>query len=128
MDSSILIARFIGPVMLLTGISLFVNGDRFSRIFTELSESPGLIFIAGILALVLGIALVTFHNIWVMDWRAFITVYGWLALIGGVVRILFPDVAIKLGRRIMGHAMTIRLLAGLNILIGGFLAWKGFLA
>lgn len=87
-----------GPVMLAAGVSLFVNRARMTQIFKDLTDSPGMIFMAGVLALALGIALVTFHNIWVADWRAFITVYGWIALVAGVVRIVFPDAAIGMGK------------------------------
>lgn len=128
MDVSILIARFIGPVMLLAGLSMFVNRARMIEIFKDFTDSPGMIFIGGVMALALGIALVTFHNIWAADWRVFITVYGWLALIGGVVRMMFPDIAINLGRRIMERPAFLTVTAALNILIGGFLAYQGFLA
>ena len=81
MDSSILIARFMGPLMLVAGLALLVNRPHMLAVFKDMSESPGLIFIAGSMALFAGVALVTFHNLWVADWRAFITVYGWLALL-----------------------------------------------
>ena len=128
MDSSALIARFIGPVMLVAGVSMFVNRARMIEIFKDFTSSPGMIFIAGVMALALGIALVTFHNIWVADWRVFITVYGWLALIAGIIRMMFPDVAITLGQRMMEKPTFLTVTAALNILIGGYLAYQGFLA
>jgi len=114
--------------MLAAGVSLFVNRARMTQIFKDLTDSPGMIFMAGVMALALGIALVTFHNIWVADWRAFITVYGWIALVAGVVRIVFPDAAIGMGKWMMERQILITVSGVLNILIGGFLTYMGFLA
>ena len=128
MDTSDLIARFLGPVMLAAGISMFVNRQRFTQIFKDFINSPGMIFMGGVMALVLGIALVTFHNIWVADWRAFITVYGWLALAAGIVRMIFPEFAIDIGKRMMEREPLMMVTAALNILLGGFLTYMGFVA
>jgi uncharacterized membrane protein len=128
MDASTLIARFLGPMMLVAGIALLANRRKMLEVFREMVESPGLIFIAGVMALMVGVALVTFHNVWVADWRVFITVYGWLALLAGVVRMAFPDVAIGMGKRMMENRIVLIVAAVLNVLIGGFLSYMGFLA
>jgi uncharacterized membrane protein len=128
MDASTLIARFLGPMMLVAGIALLANRRKMLEVFRDMVESPGLIFIAGVMALMVGVALVTFHNVWVADWRVFITVYGWLALLAGVVRMAFPDVAIGMGKRMMENRIVLIVAAVLNVLIGGFLSYMGFLA
>lgn len=128
MDTSALIARFIGPVMLAAGISMFVNRDRFKQIFRDFSENPGMIFMAGVMALTLGVTLVTFHNIWVADWRVFITAYGWLALFAGIIRMIFPEFALDLGKRMMEHEPLLMVTTALSILIGAFLTYMGFIA
>jgi uncharacterized membrane protein len=128
MDASTLIARFLGPMMLVAGIALLANRRKMLEVFRDMVESPGLIFIAGVMALMVGVALVTFHNVWVADWRVFITVYGWLALLAGVVRMVFPDVAIGMGKRMMENRIVLIVAAVLNVLIGGFLSYMGFLA
>jgi len=128
MDTSLLIARFLGSMMLVAGVAMFVNRQMLTRIYEDISNSPGLIFIAGAMALAVGVAFVTFHNIWVADWRVFITVYGWLALLGGIVRMVFPDVAIRIGKRMMANNSMLLVTAGLNVIIGAFLCYQGFVA
>ena len=128
MDASVLIARFIGPVMLVAGVAMFANRARMIEIFKEFTGNAGMMFMSGVMALALGIALVTFHNIWVADWRGFITLYGWLALIAGIVRMMYPDVAIRAGRAIMENSTALTVTAALNVLIGAYLAYQGFLA
>ena len=51
METSALSARFIGPVMLVAGASMFVNRARMIEIFKDFTDSPGMIFIGGVMAL-----------------------------------------------------------------------------
>jgi len=37
------------------------------------------------------IAILLNHNVWVGDWRVLITIFGWLAAIGGAQRIIWPQ-------------------------------------
>jgi hypothetical protein len=67
-----------GPVLLIIGIGviagLFVEGESYSM--KEFIGSRALIFIAGVLALLAGLAIVNAHNLWVPDWRVVVTVLG----------------------------------------------------
>ena len=128
MNTSILIAKYMGPVMLVAGLSFFINRKNLRAIFEDFMSSPGLIFIAGFIALVLGLTLVIFHNHWIAGWPVLITIYGWLALAGGVMRIVFPDVAIKMGRAMMQRDGLLLTSGAANILLGLFLTYMGFLA
>ena len=48
-----------------------------------------------------GLAIVLTHNVWVADWRVLITILGWLAAIGGAVRILAPQRTGRVGRSML---------------------------
>lgn len=45
----------------------------------------------GFTAVILGILIVNYHNIWVKDWTVLVTILGWLALMKGVLIIAFPS-------------------------------------
>ena len=49
------------------------------------------------------------HNVWRADWPVLITILGWLAVIGGAVRIIAPQGTERIGRRILKeqHGLTI---------------------
>ena len=81
---------------------------------------PGVLFyLSGVLSLLAGLAIVNLHNTWCMDWRVIITVLGWLMTIGGIVRIVLPQVVITIGSTIYsGRASTI-----VAALIVGALGW-----
>ena len=128
MDASQLIAKFLGPVMLVAGCSMFINRQRLTAIFEDFVDSPALIFLAGFMALILGLAIVIFHNIWVADWPVLITIYGWLALFGGIMRIAFPDVAVSMGKSMLKKEWLLMVSGVASGLLGAFLGYKGLIA
>lgn len=54
-------------------------------------DNRTLTFFAGMLSLILGLITVILHNYWTYDARMLITLFGWMAIAKGVVRIAFPD-------------------------------------
>ncbi len=128
MDASALFARFIGPVMLVAGAAMLVNREGMRAVMDDFIGRPGLLFFSGVLALPLGVAIVTFHNEWALGWPLIITLYGWLALVAGVVRTVFPKVAQGMGGAVMGSDTGMTATALANVLIGGFLSYMGFMA
>ena len=128
METSILIAKFMGPVMLVAGFAMLVNKDNMRTIFEDFIASPALIFIAGFLALMLGLVLVIFHNRWAIGWPVIITIYGWIALFAGVGRMAFPALEKRMGTAMMKSEAFLTAAAIFNVLLGGFLAYQGYLA
>ena len=128
MDTSVLIAKYLGPVMLVAGCAMVVNRTRMMAVFEDFVNSPALIFIAGFMALALGLTFVIFHNRWVADWPVIITLYGWLALVGGVLRVAFPQLAMSVGKWMLQREMLLTVSGLANILLGLFLTYMGYLA
>jgi hypothetical protein len=88
---------------------------------------PGILFyLSGLLSLLAGLAIINLHNTWRADWRIIVTVLGWLMTIGGVIRIVAPQVAIAIGSTIYsGRASTV--VAALIVgTLGAFLSFKGY--
>lgn len=90
MELSIFIARTLGVIYLSVGIGLFLFREIYVLAFRKILESPGYALLGGFMAIVGGMALITYHNLWVNDWRVIITLIGWVALIKGVILIMFP--------------------------------------
>lgn len=127
MTTSIVFARLIGPVMLVAAITMLVDRDAIRDIAEDFMNSPALIYLAGVLTLVMGIAIVTFHNTWVMDWRIIITLFGYIAVMSGVFRMALPTKVKQLGDWMLETKMIVRSAAVLNGLLGAFLTFKGFI-
>jgi len=127
-STSILIAKYIGPVMLIAALAGLLNPKQMMAIFEDFIKSPALIFVAGIMALVMGLTLVNFHNHWVADWTVIITIFGWIGIAGGIIRMAFPMFAIETGMKMMGHKTMLVIIAIVNAVLGAFLTYQGYLA
>jgi hypothetical protein len=57
----------------------------FRSILQDLMRSQALLYLAGFLGLLAGLALVLTHNVWVLDWQLIITLIGWVAIVRAVV-------------------------------------------
>jgi hypothetical protein len=128
MAHSKLIAGFIGPLLVAMGIAMLLNRDLFPAMVRQMAQDYGLIFLSGILSLLAGLAIVRVHNVWSGGWRIIVTVLGWLAIVGGLVRMWMPQLAAPLAQWFAGNATGL-LLAGLVVLaLGAFLSYKAYIS
>ena len=126
MDTSLFLAKLIGPIFLIVGIGLLLNGDRYRAVVDEVMSSHTLLYIFGAIALTGGLAIVLTHNIWVWDWPVIITIVGWLMIVRGTLRIIIPQQIEDLARKMVARWSNILLISGLLvIMLGAFLCWKG---
>ena len=128
MQTSIFLAQLIGPLFLVMGAGVLVNRDGYSQMAHEFLDSRALIYVAGLLAFVPGLAIVLLHNVWAADWRVVITIFGWLGLIGGIFRIVFPQQVTELGEKILGNTAFMIVPAIVMLLLGAWLGYYGYLA
>jgi len=84
------IAGLIGPTLVAIAAGMLLNLGSFPAIAEQVSRDPALILISGILLFVAGLAIVRAHNLWTGGWPVLVTILAWLAVLGGLVRILFP--------------------------------------
>lgn len=126
MATSLFLARLIGPLFLVMGIGMLVNPAGVRATAREFLASRALIYVAGLAAFVPGLAIVLTHNLWVSDWRVLVTVFGWLALIGGTVRILAPEWVTAMGSRIIDKTVVMTVGAVAVTALGAILAFFGY--
>ena len=127
MDTSIFLARLIGPALALVGLIIVLNPSRVRAMGREIIQGEAMIFLAGLITLVTGLALVNTHNIWVADWRVIITLLGWISIAGGVMRMAFPALVKEIGGRMMDHAGLIAVPGVIGLLLGGYICIQGYL-
>jgi len=125
MTASILLARLMGPVLLLIGVVGFFNPKLLKELGREIIAGRALLFLAGILTLVTGLAIVNLHNVWT-GWPVIITLFGWIAIVSGIVRIAFQDLTRSLGEAMMASDTVLRIASALQVALGGFLAFQGY--
>jgi uncharacterized protein YjeT (DUF2065 family) len=126
MQTSVYLARLIGPVFVAVGVGLLVNGQYYRDVIDEALGSHVLIYLSGVLSMLGGLAIVLAHNAWTRGWAVIITVLGWLMVIGGIVRIVVPQVTRSMATTIYSGPTAVIVVAILCIAIGGFLSFKGY--
>ena len=126
MGTSIFLAKLIGPVCLVIGIGLLINGKAFRTLAREFLDNPALMFLSGVITLPVGLAVVLTHNVWAGDWRILITILGWLAVIGGAARVLIPQRAAAVGRTMLANPSTLCISAGVYLVFGALLSFFGY--
>ena len=126
MDRSLFLAKLMGPTFVAIALGMLINLGMYESMIAEALHAGILFYLSGLLSLLAGLAIVNLHNIWRADWRIIVTVLGWLMTIGGVIRIVAPQVAIGIGSTIYsGRASTI-VAAVIVGALGAFLSFKGY--
>ncbi len=107
MEPSVLIARIAGPLLVLVALGMLLNREHYRTMTREFLDSPSLIYLSGTLAFVVGMVIVMFNNLWVADWRVVITLIGWISLIKGIGRIVFPQAVRRNGEKLLEKPLFI---------------------
>ncbi len=126
MPTSVFLAKLIGPVFLAVGIGLMVNAAVYRKLAEEFLRSHALIYLSGLLTMTAGLAVVLAHNVWAADWRIIITLLGWLAAIGGALRIVVPQQSERMGRWFMARPARLTVAAAMWLAIGALLCFFGY--
>ncbi|MGA2313009.1 MAG: hypothetical protein ABSF87_11675 [Xanthobacteraceae bacterium] len=128
MQPPVFIARLMGPYFVVAGIGMLLNQAAYAAMIAEFVHSNALIFISGVLSLPAGLAILNVHRAWTADWRVIVTILGWLAVIGGVLRLVLPQVTAMIGSTVYAGSAAVPIFAVIALVLGGFLSVKGYRA
>ncbi len=127
MQASIFLARLLGPAMLIVGIGVLINQRYYRGMTNEFVASRPLFYIASIIGVVGGLAIVLVHNVWVLNWRVLITLFGWIHFLRGVVTVLFPAQAMEFAGRHIAASNRVPLIPGsLAVILGAIFCFYGY--
>lgn len=129
MTTSKTIAALMGPTLVATALMILLNLDAMPGMIEEMSKTPMLIVLSGYAAFVPGVAIVYFHNRWTAGWPVLITIFGWLSVIIGFVRMVFPTrLAGIAAQAAAGPAIHVVLpvIGAVFLIVGGLLSYKAY--
>ena len=89
-------------------------------------RSPALLYLSGVLTMIAGVAILLAHNVWVADWRVLITVFGWLAAVGGAARIALPGASKAVGERMLDKPAWMTVGGAVWLAVGALLTFFGY--
>ena len=126
METSILLARIIGPLFVIAGVGIFINLEHYRRMLADFGHSPLQIYVSGMTALLVGLIVVAFHNVWEWGWPAIITVLGWAMVLKGAIRIVAPRLVAERSERYGRNTNVVMTSAIVVLVLGGVLTYFGY--
>ena len=126
MQSSIFLAKIIGPLFVIVAIGLLINLKKYQKVGEEFSKSGALRYMGGFLALLFGLLIVQFHNIWESSWAIIITIIGWIGIVKGTILLVFPHGYSKLVDVYTKNSALLIVNSVIVLALGVFCTVKGY--
>lgn len=93
METSLFLAKFWGWYLIVFFVILTFNPIRIKQIFEDLRDEKFLI-LSSLLATIVGMLNILFHNIWMPSWPLIITLIGWTSLFIGLALFIVPKATV----------------------------------
>lgn len=120
------LAIFLGLYCALMATTLLLRGRESALVIAGLLDEPGVVLLAGAIALAAGLAMVLGHDRWRGLLPIVVTLLGWVILLKGVALLVLPSSCLRRlygalqYERFFGLYMGVMLLAGLVLVLAGF--------
>jgi len=122
---SIFYAQVIGLWLFLIALAMVVHHARFKKTVSDSLSNPALMTFSGLVALALGLLIVISHNIWVPAWPVVVTLFGWILIFQGVMRVFWPEAFAKMMRDLLAKS-GFTVMSWIWLVVGIYLIWAGF--
>jgi uncharacterized membrane protein YhaH (DUF805 family) len=110
----------VGPALIAITVTEWMNLDVFTAAIGPSFATH--VYLNGTLLFVAGLAIVRAHNHWTRGWPVLITLVGWVAMLGGLGRMVAPVSAQQAGQNSIAlYGSLVALLA-----IGVVLTFKAY--
>ncbi len=125
-DVTHLLARIWGIVCIAFFTGILCNRNKFVYFLAEADSQYLAIVLSGILALVGGIVSIIFHSAWSANLLILITLLGWISFFYGIFAIIFPQAICWMAKKIARLDSCILTCISLVFICGGaLLFYKG---
>lgn len=95
--STLTLAQAMGLYLILVGLSGLAGPHRWDALMAELTASPALQMLMGIMVFGIGVALAISHSHLTDPLAIIVTIIGWAALIEGALLIAVPGPLLRIG-------------------------------
>lgn len=125
MEISILLAKIIGVYLVIEGISLITMQKEIIPIISEIKGKA--VFLGwGVIATIIGLVIITSHNVWLNSYQIAISLFGWLVFVKGVLISFLPMNVIEKIINKINKPIFYNTGGVIAILIGLWLTYYGF--
>jgi len=125
---TIFLSKLLGLYCVVVGLAMFAHIPATLETIKMMVHCAPALYIAGIIALAMGLAMVLGHNVWsggVLP--VVVTLVGWIALIKGLLILFLPAGWVEACYLGGGHAVPLFYLkAAITLILGAYLTYGGF--
>ena len=126
MELSLYLAQLFSVVLVVVGLAILLRPGYHTKAYKSFFKNEGFAFFEGMTMLIVGLAIILVHNIWVASWEVLITIIGWAVLVKAVLFLFLPKEFENLVEKFM-KAKWLLPLGGTIWIIGGlylrYYAW-----
>ncbi|MEZ4180005.1 MAG: hypothetical protein R3B41_00590 [Candidatus Doudnabacteria bacterium] len=125
-DNTIYLAQLIAPAMIAIGIGILTHQEFYIKTFKHLKEETLAMYIGGIVAMVVGTAILLNHNSWDNLASALITLIGVGALLKGAILSTLPRLLESSFSKLITPSI-LPLVGSVYLIVGLYLGWVGYI-
>lgn len=120
MSISVFLALLFGAYLVCCALPMIFDRKRFVDLMDNFLGNSSVLFLTGFLALIGGLSVIAFHNIWAADWRVLITIFGWIAAVEGGLLIIAPGLITSVGKALLSRPALIQIFGVAYLILGLF--------
>lgn len=118
------LARLIGIYCVIVAVSMLIKRRETIATVNAMLDNPGAIMLSGVIALMIGLAVILGHNVWsggVLP--VMVTLVGWSAAIKGVWLLATPSAMLRKMFAAMRYERFFVAYMGVTLALGVYLIW-----
>lgn len=126
-STTLFLARYLGLYCAVIALAKLVRRRETTKVLSAMLADPGLIIIAGVIALAAGLAVILAHNVWSGGAVTIaVTLLGWVIAAKGAWLLLTPQLSLRAAYARLGVERFFKLYLGVTLVMGVGLAVAGF--
>lgn len=122
------IFQLLGFTFFAIGVGMLLDPEFVKKMLAELERSLLGTFLGGLISLVIGYFLVIFRESDANGWSLVLTLIGWIALIKGLIFLMFPQATVNLYKKIIVDKSYTKFMGWFSLVLGTALLYLGFFA
>jgi hypothetical protein len=126
MELSLFLAKVMGIVIAAFALAGLARPKVITDAIRDFDHESFARLVIGCMAIGLGVALVLTHNVWEWSYRGVVTLFGWTALIKGISYLILPKHAVNFTKGMLKTKSQMQIFLVACLILGGYLAYKGF--
>lgn len=126
MEQAITLAKYIGPVYLMLGLSALLYAKAWSRLLGKWQEDHFGLFTLMLLMGVLGVVIINMYNVWEWNKWLLVTLTGWCLAVKSVFYFIMPGNPIKALLGFGKQPWVVYVGAVVSIVVGAVLTYYSY--